>query len=160
MAKVSVTDRPNEKVLTYALDMYRGVMRVYIVKHLKAVQGTTPEKLVIDSLKPNRAIGFEYNIKSGRSLEDAIDISDFPKILSHCWKNPFDSALNGDRTVLNLSYRIRDARNEWAYPSTTGVNRNDAIGWISNIATVLRSVGQKEHAEEIEKLRDGLIALP
>lgn len=74
--------RPNRAVLSEALDEFRDAMRLFIVRGMRRIRGKPIEKVIYDSLPPNRANQFQTNLRNSDTLGSAIDIGDFPDIIS------------------------------------------------------------------------------
>ncbi len=150
--------RPNKDALTKAVDIYRDAMRAFIIRHLKQVQGRNAEDMINESLDSKRAAEFEDGLRNGKTIESLIGVSSFPHILNKCWENPFRSVLKDDRYVSDASYRIRDARNEAAHIGTEDIDKNDLIGWLSNIIGSLTRIHQPKLAEAVEEILNGVIS--
>ena len=61
--------RPNRAVLREALDEFRDAMRLFIVRGMRRIRGKPIEKVIYDSLAPNRANQFRTTYKIGTPLE-------------------------------------------------------------------------------------------
>ena len=155
---MAMINRPNKDALTKAVDIYRDAMRAFIVRQLKQVQGRKVEEMISDALRPESAIVFKEKLRNGIKIEGAIDVGMFPEILKEGWESAFRSVLKGDRYVLDASYRIRDARNAEAHPGMDDIDKNDAVGWLSNIIGSLKRIHADDLAEEVEKIQNGLVS--
>lgn len=79
-------DYPNREALRKAHDIYRDVMRPFIVRCLKRVQGEKVEDLIRDSLPYEEEERFEEDLqKHNENIEAAIDINHFPHIIRKYW---------------------------------------------------------------------------
>ena len=91
--------RPNKVALTEAVDIFRDVMRTFMVRHLKRVPGKRLEEAVKQSLRGNQLAQFEDNIRQGKSVEDSIDVNDFPELLRSNWREGFSELFPRDRVI-------------------------------------------------------------
>jgi len=69
-------------VLSEALDEFRDAMRLFIARGMRRIRRKPIEKVIYDALPPNRANQFQINLRNVGSLRSAIDIGDFPDIIS------------------------------------------------------------------------------
>ena len=104
------TDRPNRDALSDALDIYRDAMRPFIVRYLKQVKGRRVEEVISNSLNDRQAEQFRQTLAQGNSVEDAIDINDFPNLVSRQWHAVFGRVFKEDKTVQSLLWMIVTVR--------------------------------------------------
>ena len=152
------TDRPNRDALSDALDIYRDAMRPFIVRHLKRVRGKGVEDAIGESLHDRQAEQFRQNLAQGRSVEDAIDINDFPNLVSRQWHAVFKQAFGDDRTVQSLSWMIVTVRNEVAHPNTQDMDAEYARSRLYDIADVLGRINASDAKRDVEGIRDRLVS--
>ena len=138
--------RPNKDAMVRALDVYRDAMRPFIVINLGRQRGSS----VPDDLR-HRMIEAARN---GQKAHDAIDIGDFPHLVSSNWQSIFARSMqSSDRSRLFL---IRDARNDASHPGSGDMERDSVTARLTDIADVLRNIGASEEARAIHGIRDGL----
>ena len=152
------TDRPNRDALSDALDIYRDAMRPFIVRYLKRVRGKGVKDVIGESLHDRQAEQFRRNLAQGRSIEDAIDINDFPNLISKQWHAVFKQAFGDDRTVQSLSWMIVTVRNEVAHPNTQDMDAEYARSRLYDIADVLGRINASDAKREVEGIRDRLVS--
>ena len=152
------TDRPNRDALSAALDIYRDAMRPFIVRHLKRVRGKGVEDVIGESLHDRQAEQFRRNLAQGRSIEDAIDINDFPNLISRQWHAVFKQAFGDDRTVQSLLWMIAKIRNEVAHPNTQDMDAEYARSRLYDIADVLGRINASDAKRDVEGIRDRLVS--
>ena len=138
--------RPNKDAMVRALDVYRDAMRPFIVRHL----GSRRDSSVPDDLR-HRMI---EAVRKGHKAHDAVDIGDFPHLVSSNWQSIFARSMqSSDRSRLFL---IRDARNDASHPGSGDMERDWVTARLTDIADVLRNIGASEEARAIQGIRDGL----
>lgn len=115
--------RPNQTVLWEALDEFRDAMRLFIVRGMRRIRGKPIEKVIYDSLAPNRANQFQTNLRNNDStLRSAIDIGDSPDIIGRNYQGVFSSQFRGEpfrgdmSVVQSVLHIIRHARNQVSHP--------------------------------------------
>ena len=93
-------------------------------------------------------------VRKGHKAHDAIDIGDFPHLVSSNWQSIFARSMqSSDRSRLFL---IRDARNDASHPGSGDMERDSVTARLTDIADVLRNIGASEEARAIQGIRDGL----
>ena len=128
--------RPNKDAMVRALDVYRDAMRPFVVRHLGSRRGSS----VPDDLR-HRMI---EAVRKGHKAHDAIDIGDFPHLVSSNWQSIFARSMqSSDRSRLFL---IRDARNDASHPGSGDMGRDSVTARLTDIADVLRNIGASEEA--------------
>ena len=138
--------RPNKDAMVRALDVYRDAMRPFVVRHLGSRRGSS----VPDDLR-HRMI---EAVRKGHKAHDAIDIGDFPHLVSSNWQSIFARSMqSSDRSRLFL---IRDARNDASHPGSGDMERDSVTARLTDIADVLRNIGASEEARAVQGIRDGL----
>ena len=155
---MNTIERPHRDVLNKALDIYRDVMRPFIVNSLKQVRGRTVEEVLYDSL-PRQAHEFQERLRAnGGDVEAVIDITNFPGLVSKNWRGEvFGRQFGGDMTVQNLLYIITQARNRAAHPENTDLDAEYTRARLHDIAEVLVKINAPEQKRLVEDLRDTLI---
>ena len=82
--------------------------------------------------------------RNGQKAHDAIDIGDFPHLVSSNWQSIFARSMqSSDRSRLFL---IRDARNDASHPGSGDMERDSVTARLTDIADVLRNIGASEEA--------------
>ena len=138
--------RPNKDAMIRALDIYRDAMRPFIVINLGRQRGSS----VPDDLR-HRMI---EAVRKGHKAHDAIDIGDFPHLVSSNWQGIFSKSMqSSDRSRLFL---IRDARNDASHPGSGDMERDSVTARLTDIADILRNIGASEEARAVQGIRDGL----
>ena len=153
--------RPNRTVLNKALDEFRDAMRLFIVRGMRRIRGKPIERVICDSLLPNRANQFQTSLQNGDTLGSAIDIGDFPDIIGGNWQYVFGRQFRGDmggmNVVQSLLHIIRHARNKAAHPSDTDLDTEYTRVALYHIIEVLDKIDATEAKASIERRRDTLI---
>ena len=157
---MSTIARPNRDALQKALDVYRDAMRPFIVRCLKQVRGSNVEDVISHSLGNRRADDFKRaRIQPGSSVESAIDINDFPTLVSRNWRREtFETKLNGDKTFQNQLWLITDARNHVAHPGTQDLDDDYTRTHLFLIADVLEKIGASDGKLVVQSIRDELFS--
>ncbi len=156
----ATTERPNKNALQQALDVFRDAMRPFIVKNLRSVRGRQVEDLILDALNPNQADQVAHNLsRDGGDLEAAIDIGDFPQIVSRNWHDAFGRRF-ADRSVQSLLWLVKEARDKTAHPGRQDLDGEYARARISLMAEVLGLIGQPDQRRTVETIRDQRLAGP
>lgn len=153
---MNTIERPHRDVLNKALDIYRDAMRPFIIRSLKQIKGKHIEEAICDVLSPKQVNDFQQNLQNnGGNIQAAIDIGDFPNLISRNWRGEvFGRQFGGDMTVQNLLYLITQARNHVMHPSTEDLEPEYARASLFHISDVLGRINATESKVEIEKLRD------
>lgn len=149
-------DRPNRDALSNALDIYRDAMRPFIVRCLKRVQGMRVEDAISEALKGNSRNQFLRNLHRSGNVEYAIDINDFPHLVTWYWYPVFHQAFNYERTVKNLLYMIKEVRNEVVHPEED-LDAEYARSRLYDIADVLGRINASDEKRAVEDIRDQLL---
>ncbi len=152
------TDRPNRDALSRALDIYRDAMRPFIVRCLKRISGKQVEDAISESLSDRQAEQFRQNLGRNSSVEDAIDINDFPNLVSRNWPEVFSQAFKGDRTVQNLLWIIVNVRNEVAHPGRQDMDAEHARSRLYDLADLIGRINKPEEKRAVEGIRDQLFS--
>ena len=155
---MNVIERPNRDTLNKALDIYRDAMRPFIIRSLKRVQGKTVEDAIADSLPIKKANEFHSFLQSnGGSVEAAIDIGDFPSLISRNWKQEvLGPQFTSDMTSQDKLRIIAQARNYAAHPGTMDLDSEYTRVRLSLISEVLEKINAPEEKIAVENLRDQL----
>lgn len=150
--------RPNKVALTEAVDIFRDVMRTFMVRHLKRVPGKRLEEAVKQSLRGNQLAQFEDNIRQGKSVEDSIDVNDFPELLRSNWREGFSELFPRDRVIQNRVTDIREIRNEASHPGSTDLDEEKTRAHLYMIADVLGRINCPDEKRAVEQIRDRIFA--
>ena len=152
-----MTGRPNRKALIDALDIYRDAMRPFIVRCLKRVPGGKVEDHIKAALRDHRYNQFEQDLDEGRSVEEAIDISDFYQLVKASWQDAFRDAFQQGSKPWATLHEIVKARNEVAHPRGQDMALECAVECLSNIAKVLAAINEPEKGREVEEIRSEIM---
>ncbi len=148
---MTTVSRPNKDALIRALDIFRDVMRPYIIQNLRRVQGAQVSQLISYSL-PSRANA----PRNSANIEAEIDINDFPPLIKDNWRNAFSSSFNSDMTVQNALWQIKEARNLAAHPAPQDIDAEFTRAHLFHIADVLGKINAPEEKRAVEDIRDRL----
>ena len=151
-----MTDRPNKRALVDALDIYRDSMRPFIVRHLKRVPGGKVKDLIEAALQDDPYNYFEKNLNDGRSLEDAIDVDDFPRIVKAYWNDEFRHAFKMDSKVLHVLFSIAKARNMASHPESKDIELEYVMDRLEKIVSVLAKINDPEASLSVENMKKDL----
>ena len=153
---MNTIERPHRDVLNKALDIYRDAMRPFIIRSLKQIKGKRIEEIICDVLSAKQVNGFKQNLQNnGGNIQAAIDIGDFPNLISRNWRGEvFGRQFGGDMTVQNLLYLITQARNHVMHPNTEDLDPEYARASLFHISDVLGRINAVAPKAEVEKLRD------
>ncbi len=154
---MNTVDRPNRDALNSALDIYRDAMRSFIVRCLKKVLGTQVEDVIRDALNDRQAEQFNQNLRQNDNIEAAIDINDFPSLISRNWHDIFREQFDGDMTVQNRLWLIKDARDKAAHPGQRDMDTEFVRTNLYQIADVLGKINVPTQKQSVEKIRDQLV---
>ena len=153
--------RPNRDTLQKALDIYRDAMRPFLVRCLRQVRGTNVQAVISRSLGNRRADEFERARRSAGNVESAIDINDFPTLVSRNWgRETFETRLNGDKTFQNQLWLIADARNHVAHPGTHDLGDDYTRTHLFLIADVLKKINAHTEEQDVQIIRDKCFSEP
>ena len=152
-----MTERPNRKTLSDALDIYRDAMRPFIIRCLKRVRGGSVEELLKATLRDESYNRLEEYTGEGGCIEDVMDVSDFPRIVAFYWSKVFRDAFSGNDNVRDALYRIVDARNKVSHPHRQDINREYAEQRLRDIASVLTEINEPHRSKAVKSLRDALV---
>ena len=147
--------RPNRDVLTDALDEYRDAMRPFIVRAMRRIKGKSVEDAIYDTLSTKQANDFERRLQNnGGNIESAIDIGDFPNLISRNWREVFNQQFYGDVSVQSPLYIITQARNKVSHPDTGDLEIEYTRVVLYHIVDVLGKINAPESKARVEKFRD------
>ena len=152
--------RPNKEALIRVIDIYRDAMRPFLIHHLRQVPGRRVEEAIKQALRDNQVNQFDQNIRDGRSVDESIDINDFPELVRIHWRDVFSSRFPGDRVIQNRLYEIKTIRDEASHPGASDTDEEKTRVHIYMIADVLGRIGRPREKEEVEKIRDNLFSAP
>ena len=152
--------RPNKEALIKVIDIYRDAMRPFLVHHLRQAPGKRVEDAIKQALKDNQANQFEQNLRNGRSVEESIDINDFPELVRVHWRDVFSNRFPGDRVMQNRLYEIKSIRDEASHPEASDIDEEKTRAHIYMVADVLGKIGRTGEKEEVEKIREELFVGP
>ena len=148
--------RPNKDALIKVIDIYRDTMRPFLVHHLRQVPGRRLEEAIRQALRDNQVNQFDQNLRSGRSVEESIDINDFPELVKTYWRDIFSNRFPGDRIIQNRLYDIKAIRDEASHPGTGDLDEEKTRAHIYMVADVLSKIGRTEEKTAVENIREDL----
>ena len=149
-------ERPNKRALVGALDIYRDSMRPFIVRHLRRVPGGKVKDLVKSALQDDPYDYFEKNLSDGRSLEEAIDVDDFPRIVRAYWNDEFRHAFKKDSGALQALFSISKARNTASHPDSRDIESEYVVDRLEKIASVLANINEPAASLAVENIKKDL----
>ena len=152
-----MTERPNKKALADALDIYRDAMRPFIVRCLKRIRGRRVDDCIRAALRDGQYNRFEQSTCEGRSVDEAIDINDFPQIVKVYWGDVFRDAFGPSRGMVDTLYTIAEARNRVSHPENQDIDLKYAGDCLRDIARVLVDINEPEPAQAVEGIRGALM---
>lgn len=154
---MTTIERPNRQALIDALDIYRDAMRGFIVRNLKRLPRRKVDDAIKSALHDTQYNYFMQNISEGRSVEDAIDIGEFPKIVSSYWNEVFRNASANSEDFRNNLYKVAEARNKVSHPETQDVELDDAVGYLDAVAQALNAVNASEQGAAVNAIKAKLL---
>ena len=155
-----MTDRPNTNAVRDATDILRDEMNPFMTRCIRRVRrGANLETNIKNALYDNQIIQFEQNLRSGKPIESAFDISAYPNFVRIYWKSVFRDEFKNDRSVESLFHLIKKARDSVAH---IDVNKDLDSEYARNalfmIADVLGIIGKPDKKAQVEAIRNALFA--
>ena len=150
--------RPNKDALNKAIDIYRDAMRPFIVRNLRGVPGRQFEDVIRRSLNDNQASRFQRSLaRKPSNVEAAIDVGDFPDLISRNWRCIFERQLpNGGQIVQSISL-IREARNRAAHPDTIDLDIEFVKARLHDIMDVMDWMYAPAQRQEVNEILNRLL---
>ena len=150
----TTVDRPNRDALNQAIDICRDVMRPFIVRNLGGVRGQRVEDVICHSLNDRQAQQFLHNLaQNPGNIEAAIDVNDFPRLISRNWSDVFNCQFpNGEQVVQDLLLVIREARNKAAHPDTADLDIEFTTARLHDIMDVMSMINALSQRREVENI--------
>jgi len=149
-------DYPNREALRKAHDIYRDVMRDFVMGHLKQIKGIKPEetlRLILKSLP---------DPEQNDNPKEWMDINNFAVIIRNhdCWNDTFSKTFGslGALDIRSMTGVIGDARKLWAHPGTEDIDSEDVRTELSLVAKVLGGINRQDAKEAVETIRDQLFS--
>ena len=152
-----MTERPNKKALVDALDIYRDAMRPFIVRSLRRVRGGKVEDHTKAVLRDDRYNQFEQDIREGRSVEESIDVNDFPQVVKGYWRDVFRDSFKQSSAARDALYRIVEARNRVSHPGIQDIELDYTMNHLRDIARVLTEINEPDQSRAVEDIRSALM---
>ncbi len=145
--------RPNKDALNRAIDIYRDAMRPFIIRNLHSVPGQRVEDVIRRSLNDNQVYRFQsYLARNSSNVEAAIDVGDFPDLISRNWRGVFERQLpSGGQIVQRLS-RIRKARNKAAHPDSVDLDIQFVKARLHDIMDVMDLINAPTQQQEVNEI--------
>ena len=151
-----MTDRPNRQALAEALDIYRDTMRPFLVRQLKRIPGMQVEDCIKTALRDDRYNQFEDDMSKGRSVEDAIDVNDFPWIVRTQWHDAFRDYFLQGGGIRQTLLAIAAARNRVAHPDSHDIDLEYTERRLVDIASVLMQINEPGHSRAVTDIQKRL----
>lgn len=157
---MTTVQRPNKDALIKVIDIYRDAMRPFLVHHLRQVPGKRVEDAIRQALRDNQANQFDQNLRNGRSIEESIDVNDFPELVKYHWRDVFSENFPEDRVIRNRLYDIKTIRDEASHPGSSDLDEEKTRAHIYMVGDILSKIGRTEEKTEVEKIRDAAFVRP
>lgn len=155
-----LTDRPYQVKLFHALNIYRDVMRKFIIRQLQQ-SPTATMNAIRNSLWDNAAGQFDKNFSVDDDLETTIDVGWFKRIIERNWNPAFNSIFVDEKgRVLSDLDLISDIRNKVVHPNKYDINRPEALNALETIQAILQSVDAGAEADAVRKIYDDTPSAP
>ena len=132
-------------------------MRPFIIRCLKRVRGRKVDDLIKSVLRDDQYNQFEQSIHEGRSVEEAIDINNFPQLVKVYWRDVFRDAFKPSRNSRDALYKIADVRNEVSHPGNQDIELEYAVECLNTIASVLAGVNEPDRSQAVEEIKNALL---
>lgn len=154
----TAVDRPNRAKLQQGIDIYRDHVREFIIRELRRVKGSTVKQLILDAAARNPDIYARRmaDFDAGKDPKTVIDVSDFPHIVGHHWRQVFRNDTASRAAMRNRMYLIAEARNQVAHPDDSDITAGFVSGRLDDIARVLRDINAPAAAKEVEEITEEL----
>ena len=149
-----LTNRPYQVKLFHALNIYRDVMRKFIIRQLQQ-SPTSPMDAIRNSLWNSATEQFDKNFRVDDDLETTIDVGWFKTIVEGNWNSAFASAFVDEKgRVLSDLDRISDIRNKVVHPKKHDINRRESLNALETIEQILRSVDALAEVDAVRKISE------
>ncbi len=157
----TTVDRPNKDALNKAIDIYRDAMRPFIVRNLRSVSGQRVADVIHRSLNDNQASRFQRNLaQNPGNVEAAIDVGDFPELISRNWRGVFERRFPSGGQVVHILSRIREARNKAAHPDTVDLDIEFTRARLYDIADLMGRINAPAQRQEVNEILKRLLSDP
>ena len=157
---MATVERPHKDALSRAIDIYRDVMRPFILRCLRRVRGSTVEEIIRRSLQPDQANTFDQNLRRGSDLASAIDVSNFHHLVERNWREAFSAEFRGDQAIRTDLRQISEARNEVSHPPEQDLDAEYTRACLYHIAHVLGRINAPDQKRAVEDIRAQLFGPP
>ena len=145
-------DRPYQVKLFHALNIYRDVMRKFIIHQLQPSPTATMDA-IRDALWASATEQFDKNFKVDNELEATIDVGWFKAIIESNWNPSFNSAFIDEKgRILSDLDLISDIRNKVVHPTKYDFKRPEALNALETIEQLLRSLDARAEADAVQKI--------
>lgn len=147
-------DRPHRDALQQGIDIYRDVVRDFIIRNLKRVPGSTVNQLLLDSAARNSEVynRLKHDLDNGVEPKSAIDVGHFPHIVGLYWREVFDNATRSSTSIRNRMHLIAEGRNSVAHPGARDIGYGYAIGRLDDIETVMSEINARDAVSRIKDI--------
>ena len=152
----TIKKRPNRDALDDAVVIFMDAMRPFIVRNMRLVHGGRVEDTIRSSLDDEAQERFRQLLREGEGVEGAIDIGDISRVISRRWREVFNVAFGGDRTVQNTLRRIVKARNRTAHFRQRDIDSKYVRDSLHDIADMLGRIDAPAEKLAVEKIRNAL----
>lgn len=158
----TTVDRPNRTKLQQGIDIYRDHVREFIVRELRQVKGTNVKQLLLDAAARNPDIYARRmaDLEAGNDPKTVIDVSDFPHIVRHHWREVFQNNTASRDAMRNRMHLIVEGRNQVAHPDVKDIPPSYVSGRLDDIARVLDDINAKEAAKQVVEIAEELYPKP
>ena len=147
---------PNKDALSSALDIYLDAMRPFIVRCMRRISGKRVEDAITDVLNDRRRNEFQREVSRGTSVAGAIEVGDFPHLVSRYWRDVFGSEFDDDRAALNRLWSAAEARNRAAHRLEGDIDTDYVLTRLHDVTDVLERIKAHDAASAVQSVRTSL----
>ena len=151
-----MVQRPNKKALIDALDIYRDVMRPFVVMRMRRLPGSKIQHSLKLALHEDQYRLLERTVEPGQRIEDALDINHFAPLVKFFWWDVFRQALKPDVEAWDTMYAIAEARNRASHPGPHDIELDYALVRLGDIAHVMASIGAADERRAVLAIQNEL----
>ena len=154
-----MTDRPNTNAVRDATDILRDEMNPFMARCIRRVRrrGADLETNIKNALHDYQRSRFEQNLRAGKPVENAFDISAYPNFVRMYWRDVFREEFRDDRSIESIFHLIKKARDSVAH---IDVNKDLEPEYTRNalfmIADALGRIGKPDKKAQVEAIRNAL----
>ncbi len=96
-------------------------------------------------------------MREGRSVEESLDISDFPQLVKVYWHDVFCDAFKLGSQVRDSLYAITESRNRASHPDNQDLDLEYTVDRLSDIVRMLAEINEPQRAQAVESIRSELM---